>query len=376
MSQKKIMIISSDSSSDFYGAHLAEALKSMIPEAALFGVGGSMMEGREVQLLYNVSDLENLGGLEVLKTSHVIKRLVQRISEAMDEYRPELVVQIGLPAFSLKLVELAKAKDLPVVYYNSPLNWGTEPVKLSRLAKAVDKIIAVSRYESRLCESHGIDVEFAGHPLVDLMAPGAGQGLKDALELAEDQPVAALLPGGRETEVKMYLPTFLKAVKRINIEQHCLQTVIAVPKPIRPECCMAMIEKSGLDAVKITDDVAGALSLAGTAVVASGPESILAALAQVPAVAVHKVATTAYFVDKMLMRRSNFAMVNFLMQEEILPELVQNEFTDKKTAEAVLKLLQDPHGHAAYLQKLERLPEELGTGGTIDRAARIIANML
>ena len=153
----------SDSSSDFYGAHLAEALKSMIPEAALFGVGGSMMEGREVQLLYNVSDLENLGGLEVLKTSHVIKRLVQRISEAMDEYRPELVVQIGLPAFSLKLVELAKAKELPVVYYNSPLNWGTEPVKLSRLAKAVDKI-AVSVMKAGCVKATGSMWNLPGTP--------------------------------------------------------------------------------------------------------------------------------------------------------------------------------------------------------------------
>ncbi|HHX01573.1 MAG TPA: hypothetical protein GX739_02755 [Firmicutes bacterium] len=376
MAQKRIMIISSDSSSDLYGAQLAKALESIAPDAALFGVGGSLMEESNVRLLYNVSDLENLGGLEALKTPHVIKRLVQRIARSMDKFQPELVVQIGLPVFSLKLIELAKTKGLPVVYYNSPLNWGTEPVKLSRLAKVVDKIITVSRYESRLCEKHGIDVEFAGHPLVDLASVTAGQELRGQLELATNLPVAALLPGGREADVKMYLPTLLKAVKRINMEQHRVQTVIAVPQSIRPECCEAMIEKSGLEAVKITDDVSGILTVADVAVVTSRSESIMAALARVPAVAVHKVATTAYFVDKMLLRKANFAMINFLMQEEVLPELVQTDFTEKKTAEAMLRFLQDSKARTEYFQKLERLPEELGTTGAIARAAQIIANML
>lgn len=374
MAQKRIMVISSDTSSDLYGARLTKALKSIIPDVPLFGVGGLMMEESGVRLLYNLSELENLGGFEALKTPHVVKRLVQRIAGSMDKFRPELVVQIGLPVFSLKLIELAKAKGLPVVYYNSPLNWGAEPVKLSRLAQVVDKVIAVSRYEARICESHGINVEFAGHPLVDVAAD-VDLALRGGLDLAEGMPVAVLLPGCREAEVKMYLPTLLKAVKRINMECR-LQTVVAVPKMIRQECCGAMIEKSGLENVKVTDDIPGILSAADVAVVTSGMDSILAAAARVPAAAVHREATTAYFVDKMLLRRSHFVVINFLMQEEILPELVQTEFTETKVAEAVLRLLNDSQARSEYFHRLERLPEELGAPGATDRAARIITGML
>lgn len=78
------------------------------------------MDENGVELIYNISELENLGGFEALRASHVVKRLVQRISEAMDKFQPGLVIQIGLPVFSLKLVELAKTKEIPVVYYNSP----------------------------------------------------------------------------------------------------------------------------------------------------------------------------------------------------------------------------------------------------------------
>ena len=62
MAQKRIMVISSDTSSDLYGARLTKALKSIIPDVPLFGVGGLMMEESGVRLLYNLSELENLGG--------------------------------------------------------------------------------------------------------------------------------------------------------------------------------------------------------------------------------------------------------------------------------------------------------------------------
>ena len=135
MAQNRIMIIGGDNSSDLYGASLAQALKEIIPALALLGVGGALMQDSGVELIYNISELENLGGFEALRASHVVKRLIQRISESMDQFQPGLIVQIGLPVFSLKLIELAKTKEIPVAYYNSPLNWGTEEVKISRLAE-------------------------------------------------------------------------------------------------------------------------------------------------------------------------------------------------------------------------------------------------
>lgn len=376
MAQKRIMIIGSDNSSDLYGAQLAQALKGVIPDLALLGVGGALMDENGVELIYNISELENLGGFEALRASHVVKRLVQRISEAMDKFQPGLVIQIGLPVFSLKLVKLAKTKEILVVYYNSPLNWGTEDVKISRLAEVVDKVIAVSRYESELCQKHGIDVEFAGHPLVDIAAVKPRPEMIDELNLSSDKPIVALVPGLRETEVKVYLPTLFKAVNRINVEERAVQTVVAVPQSINQGCCDKLIEKWDVDAVTFTDDVYGILNYADVAVVTSGSASILAALTHVPAVAVHKVATTTYFLNKMLLRKSPFAMINFLMQDSVVPELVQNDFTEAKVAETVVALLEDQDGKAEYLKKLERLPAEFGTSGAVARAAQIIAKML
>ncbi|NLM69897.1 MAG: hypothetical protein GX177_07835 [Firmicutes bacterium] len=376
MAQNRIMIIGGDNSSDLYGASLAQALKEIIPDLALLGVGGALMQDSGVELIYNISELENLGGFEALRASHVVKRLIQRISESMDQFQPGLIVQIGLPVFSLKLIELAKTKEIPVAYYNSPLNWGTEEVKISRLAEAVDLVIGVSRYETELCQNYGIAVEFAGHPLVDIADAKPGRKTAQELNLTPGKPILALIPGLRETEVNVYLPTLFKAVNRINMEGRSIQTVVTVPQSVSQECCNKLIEKWDVDTVTFTDDVHSVLSCADAAVVTSGSASIMAALSQVPAVAIHKVTAATYLFNKMLLRKPPFAMINFLMQDYVIPELVQNDFTEAKVAEAVITLLEDQNSRLEYLEKLQRLPEEFGTSGAVERAARIIAKML
>ena len=56
MAQKRIMIIGSDNSSDLYGAQLAQALKGVIPDLALLGVGGALMDENGVEPIYNISN--------------------------------------------------------------------------------------------------------------------------------------------------------------------------------------------------------------------------------------------------------------------------------------------------------------------------------
>lgn len=65
-----------------------------------------------------------------------------------------------------------------------------------------------------------------------------------------------------------------------------------------------------------------------------------------------------------------------MLQDSVVPELVQNDFTEAKVAETVVALLEDQDGKAEYLKKLKRLPAEFGTNGAVARAAQIIAKML
>lgn len=370
MAYSRIMIIGSDAASDLYGGKLVQELKQLIPEAQFLGVGGRMMEESGVELLYDISDLLNLCGWESIKTSHVVKRLTLRASESMETFKPQLVIQVGLPVFSLRLIELAKTKGISVIYYNTPLNSSTSELKLTRLSKVVDKILAVSRHEKEICEKHNIDVDFVGHPLVDIVLDHrhTAEALIQQLNL-KSQPVLTLLPGDCEVEIKAHLPTMLKAAKRVSENMKSIQIVTAVPELVRGECYKEIIDKVKVDNVLCTSKVHEILHLTDIAVVTSKDASIEAALAGIPAIAIHKMASATYFIDKMLSRSSHIAMVNFLMKTEIMSELIQNNFSEKQLAEAIIDLIQKPELQTEYFGKLAHLETQFGKPGAINRAA-------
>ncbi len=87
------------------------------------------MNDAGVRLLYDISEQVSLGIFQSMKGSLVVKRMIKRVVEAMDREQPSLVVQIGLPVFGYKLLEIARAKGIPVLYYYTPLSRGLGNVK-------------------------------------------------------------------------------------------------------------------------------------------------------------------------------------------------------------------------------------------------------
>jgi len=70
--KKKVVIVAGESSGDLYGAKLAEAMASLSPQVEFYGIGGSEMEKRKVNLLFSSSELAVVGVTEVLeKIGHI-----------------------------------------------------------------------------------------------------------------------------------------------------------------------------------------------------------------------------------------------------------------------------------------------------------------
>ena len=107
----KIMMIGGDNTSDRFGSALARKVLEKCPQAKLFGVGGPLMNDAGVRLLYDISEQVSLGIFQSVKGSLVVKRMLKRIAEAMTQEEPSLVMQIGLPVFGYRLLEIARERD-------------------------------------------------------------------------------------------------------------------------------------------------------------------------------------------------------------------------------------------------------------------------
>jgi len=132
--------------------------------------------------------------------------------------------------------------------------------------------------------------------------------------------------------------------------------------------------------VKLVHDSFSALAHARAAVVASGTATVEAAMMGTPMVVVYRVSPLTWALGRPLIHVKNFAMVNLIAGEQVVPELIQGSFTAENVAAKLREIL--PEG--VVREKMERdlaqvrarLKSGNGAGTAAERAADAVLRLL
>ena len=372
----RIMIIGGDNTSDRFGAALAGEIHERCPQATLYGVGGPLMNDAGARLLFDISEMVSLGVFQSIRGSTIVNRLIKRVVEAMDREEPSLVLQIGLPVFGFKILEIAKSRGIPVLYYYTPLSRGLANVNLRQFADVVDKVAGISLTETALCQEAGIAVDFVGHPLKDLLDHSLTQAkAREHLGINSDQgKVIAILPGAREVEVKNVLPAVLKALEQVLEKNSDLQIIVSVASTIR-RSFVEEILKNSATRVRLEEDASCVLLAADLAITSIGTGSLEASLLGVPSLAVYRVPCTTFFAEKLLNRKPYMTITNKILRKHVIPEFIQGDFNHTNIAKTIEQLLYDEGARQAMLKDFSQLENELGEPGSVERAAALVLEM-
>ena len=84
----------------------------------------------------------------------------------------------------------------------------------------------------------------------------------------------------------------------------------------------------------------------------------------------------SYWLGKLMVRLPWFSLVNLVLDEEVVPELLQAEANPERIAAESLRLLTDPRARAAMRQRLGEVRGRLGATGASVRAASAVAGVL
>jgi lipid-A-disaccharide synthase len=101
-----------------------------------------------------------------------------------------------------------------------------------------------------------------------------------------------------------------------------------------------------------------------------------AALLDAPMVVVYRVTPLTALLAKPLVRTAHFSMVNLIAGREVVPELIQKDFTAEKVAAQVLRLVRDPAAVFTMRTELAEVRRRLGPPGAVERAADAITALL
>lgn len=372
-----VMVIAGELSGDMHAARLIEALSRQRPDLRFFGIGGDEMQAAGVELLVHARDMAVMGFSEVLRRYGFFRRVFHRMLGELDRRRPAAVILVDYPGFNLRFAAQAHARGVRVIYYVCPQVWAWGRGRIPKMARIIDRLIAIFPFEQDVFAGTGLKVDFAGHPLVD---EAAAAHAAQPLELPwGGAPRVALLPGSRLHEIRRILPVMAAAAARLESRVPGIAFIVAAPSEEQARSVRAVLAACGAVPARLQVVVGRTrevLRQARAAMVASGTATVETSLMRCPMIVAYRVGALTYALGRLLVRVRHIGMVNIVAGREVCPEFIQGAATAAALADAVEPLLGDTPERRRMLQGLEEINRRLGPGQAAERAAAVVLDEL
>jgi lipid-A-disaccharide synthase len=377
MKSKKILLVAGEVSGDLHGSHLVEAIQRIEPEVQFLGVGGEGLERRGMKLLYPAHSLSVVGITEVFVKLRTILKALRGLKRSLEREKPDLVILIDFPEFNLRLAKIAHRRGIPILYYISPQVWAWRPKRIRLIAQLVRKMVVLFPFEVPLYEAAGVDVEWVGHPLLDIVKPTLPkEKAYQQFGLNPKQRTIGLLPGSRSHEVERLLPPLLASAHLLQKEIPDLQFVIPLA-PGLPKTILSSRMKNISVPVKVVEGFTyDVMNLSDLLITASGTATLEGAILGKPMIIIYKVSFPSYWIGRALIRVDHIGLVNLVAEKEIAPELIQKDVHPQRIADEALRILRDPILSQKMSESMGEVCQKLGKPGAAQRAARIVTSLL
>jgi lipid-A-disaccharide synthase len=389
----RLLVSTGEVSGDLQGSLLIRALHDEARRRELplevVALGGERMRQAGAELLADTSRLGAIGLLEAVPMILPTLRLQRRLRQWLRHHPPEGVVLIDYMGANINLGLRLKRlyPRVPISYYIAPQEWAFRLGEggTTRLIGFSDRILAIFPEEASFYASRGAAVTWVGHPLIDTLGePPSRSTARGALGLPEAAPVLLVLPASRPQELRYLLPPMAAAVARLQQERPELEVLLPAGLPGFEDTLARAMAEAGARVRIVPASEADRLkpnlcAAADVALTKSGTANLELALRGVPQVAGYRVSRATAFIARHLLRFnvSHISPVNLVLNERLVPELLQDAFNAEAIAAAVAELL--PAGSEARRQQLEgygRLRTALGEPGVTRRAAAAILDQV
>lgn len=336
----RVFILAAEPAADALGARLMAAMLDQASGSLeLAGVGGARMRRGGLAGLSPMTELTPGRGLP--RGPGVWARLRQLV-DGIERFRADLVLTIDAPGFALRLQRRLAGRPVVRVHYVAPPAWSSHEANAARLAHDLDHLLALLPFEPSFYKRHGVACSFVGHPIVEEMAAGDGARFRRRYQLPADAPTLCLLPGDRPDELARHLPLLEEAAKLIWQRVSQVRLVL----PTTPD--MAPLVKRGVAGwmvpvlvIEDRSDRFDAYDASWLAVSASGTGSLEAALAGLPAIAIHRTGALTAWLGRRLIHGSHTHPANLILGRPVLPELLEDDCRPDRIAAGALRLIED-----------------------------------
>jgi lipid-A-disaccharide synthase len=371
-----IYLVAGEASGDVLGARLMTAMRRRRTDLEFAGIGGQAMAACGLASLFPLHDLALMGLLEVLPRLHHLRHRLQQTVADIAARRPDVVVTIDSPGFTLRLLRAIQPLGVKRVHYVAPQVWAWRERRVRHYRGLWDRLLCLLPFEPEFFARHDLPATFVGHPVLE---SGADSGNACRFRAAHGIDPAAriltLMPGSRRTEVSRLLPILGATLQQLP----GMAPVVPLAGPVA-----ATVEAATRDWLRqplLVEETQGkhdAFAASAVALTKSGTSTLELAMAGVPMVVTYRVNPLTAAIARRLVKVQYAALVNLLARREVVPELIQEACTPDRLAAAIRQLLDDAAAadsqRAGFHEVLARLSPPGGLPS--DAAAAAVLELL
>jgi lipid-A-disaccharide synthase len=353
--KETILFVSGGEYGDIYGVSLAKSLKEIMPSITVKCIGGGDMR---------------MTGIDGPASGD--------LNEKLDSEKIDCIIIADQPSFDLHFIKKAKNKGIPVIYYAGAHNRSLKSRQLKKLTGLIDKVLATFPFEIPLYKEAGINCEFVGHPLVDIVDCTVSRDeAKAKLGYDSTEVPITLIPGGNADEAEQLLRLMVEgAAEAAEISTRKVKLIIPDAEKYEESLLKDLINISPRRAKSFKGQRNTALRASHSALVVAGTPTIEAALSGACILVLQKTSTISHFLSSLRGRDKFLSLPNIILDKPLFPELVQKDVTTKRITEEMVVLLEAHYVLEEMYHGLAEVRKKLGPPGTIKRAAEAICRVM
>lgn len=371
---KKVFIITGEYSGDIHGGKVAELLKQQVPDIVIEGIGGENLKNAGVKLFCNHSKMSGFGLSFKMIVDHL--SLEKKLSDyILNTCKPDLVLCIDYGTFNLRIAKRLHGSGIKVFHYIPPQVWASRKWRIKGIKKYIDKVLCIFPFEEDMYKEYGIDVHYCGHPLIKQLPPKTDKTEffdKHCLDIT--RPLVSVFPGSRPLELKFLANTLIGGAKLLQKKHPEIQFCISHAPNLDDKVFNKYVK--GMEFKVIKGENQALLSVSDSLILASGTVALEAALYQVPMIIGYKGPWILYLAYLLFRCIKKVSLPNIVMDDEIVPELIQAKFTTENICYETEKLLYNKEYRAKTIEKLFNVREKLSDKFSAQEVVNCIADAL
>jgi len=383
-------LVAGEPSGDLIAAQVVQGLKSHIPELDVAGIGGPALKAQGMRLWHPMDALSVFGYVDALKNLPRLYSIFKDVQKRFLQSQPAVFVGVDAPDFNLRLEHRLKQHGIATVHFVGPSIWAWRYERIHRIRASVSHMLVLFPFELEIYEREGIPATYVGHPLADKipMAPDQ-QAARSALGIDPSATLIAILPGSRRSEIELMTPRFLAAATELQRRDPKLEFVVPMVNPTRRAQFDALAQHFAIKHLHVLDARHAspsapvswqALAACDMTMVASGTATLEAALFKKPMVISYVLSP---WMRRLMAWKSGqsapslpwVGLPNVLSQDFVVPELLQDEATADKLADATWELLQDNTRRSKIVEQFACLHQTLRCD-TATKASQAIMDVM